>query len=86
MGRGTLPVQPLRYLRVFDIESRAQKAKIYLGTNINRILVLDEELEALQEIEMAKNNKRKQTASDEEDDAEELWSKLETKKEKKRKL
>ncbi|KAI8387860.1 Ribosome biogenesis protein NSA1 [Nakaseomyces glabratus] len=75
-----------RYLRVFDIESRAQKAKIYLGTNINRILVLDEELEALQEIEMAKNNKRKQTASDEEDDAEELWSKLETKKEKKRKL
>ena len=65
-----------RYLRVYDVEDREVVAKVYLGTQINSVIVLDTEDETEENDD---EGKRKHEESDEE----ELWDQLEHKKAKK---
>lgn len=75
-----------RYLRVFDLESRSQISKIYLGIEISDILILDteDEIDPNAPVEPVKKSKRKREDNDEEDeedsDEEEIWNTLENSK------
>lgn len=62
-----------RYLRVFDLDSREQVAKVYVGSQISCVQVIedDEEEEEVQE----KQSKRKRE-EESESDVEEMWNQL----------
>ncbi|KAH3669495.1 hypothetical protein OGAPHI_001616 [Ogataea philodendri] len=83
-----------RYVRCFDLESREVVAKVYLGTQISDVRVVEAEE---QEVAAESAAEQKQPAVEEEEDAEssddddddEMWQKLETtlvEKRKRRKL
>ncbi|KOG99410.1 ribosome biosynthesis protein NSA1 [Saccharomyces eubayanus] len=70
-----------RYVRVFDIKTNKMLVKAYLGSRINAIIMLDDT-----EIEMplsasakAAKEKQKRKIAEIEDDADDLWTKLEGK-------
>lgn len=74
-----------RYLRVFDIDSRKLLAKVYLGTQITDVLILDSEEELIesegdkkpQVISRKRRLLQKQEEEEEESDEEDVWNQLE---------
>ncbi|KAL3230091.1 Ribosome biogenesis protein NSA1 [Nakaseomyces bracarensis] len=75
-----------RYLRVFKLSDRTILDKIYVGANINKIMIMEDDVEV--EIIEKSNKKRSAKNEDEEsdeEDAEKLWSELEKKNKKKQK-
>lgn len=67
-----------RYVRVFDIDTREQLAKVFIGTKISSVVLLDSEdpltEEEVKEIELKESKAR--AIEDEEEDDEELWKTL----------
>lgn len=83
-----------RYLRLFSIKSRKMVAKVYTGTQISDIVLLDAEEEEEEENELNENDERKVhiekrkrriTKVQDESDEEELWNQLESENKPKRK-
>lgn len=78
-----------RYLRIFDINTRKLIAKVYLGTQISSIIILNDEDEGNEEDGDSKDishnkkiklNKKKRlnTNDDDDDDDDEIWNQLES--------
>ncbi|ANB13183.1 Nsa1p [Sugiyamaella lignohabitans] len=65
-----------RYLRIYDITTRDQVAKIYVGTHISSLWILDDDENA--------NNKKRRAADHDEQADDELWNELETVSKKKK--
>ncbi|CDK24135.1 unnamed protein product [Kuraishia capsulata CBS 1993] len=70
-----------RYVRVFDLDSREQVAKVYVGTQISSVILLEDDEDDDDEPSLDPESKRK--LNDDEND--ELWEQLEKKKSKKSK-
>ncbi|KAH3686829.1 hypothetical protein WICPIJ_002196 [Wickerhamomyces pijperi] len=71
-----------RYVRVFDIDGRETIAKVFVGSKISEVWLLDtEDLEEdEQEAEVAqdgKKNKKKRELAEEDEDEDEVWNQLE---------
>ncbi|ODV97063.1 hypothetical protein PACTADRAFT_48828 [Pachysolen tannophilus NRRL Y-2460] len=76
-----------RYVRVFDLDSREQIAKIYIGSQISCVMMLDDEQDMEEEETTTKDkNERKKkrvyTEAQEKEEEEALWNELEAKTEK----
>lgn len=71
-----------RYARVFDASTGERLVKIYTGSSVNYIILLDDD--RLDPIQRQKKESKRKTVNDEED-AERLWEQLEGKKSKKTK-
>lgn len=77
-----------RYLRVFNVEDRTIVNKIYVGANMNKIIIVEDDTPAVKE-DQPKLRKRSVQDDDgisDEEDAEKLWSELEQKNKKKQKI
>lgn len=70
-----------RYVRIFDIKTNKMLVKVYVGSRINFIVMLDDvEIEMpLSPSAKAAKEKQKRKVTELEEDADELWNKLEGK-------
>lgn len=67
-----------RYVRVYDVKTRAVLAKVYVGTQISDVVLLDTEDEAAPvEVSVVKKRRRVKTEEEEEQEDEEVWRQLE---------
>ncbi|CAK7891583.1 ribosome biogenesis protein Nsa1p [[Candida] anglica] len=65
-----------RYLRVYDVQSREVVAKVYIGTQINEVIILDDEDEVDENEVVEPKRTREQIEEDAEKEEEELWNQL----------
>jgi len=69
-----------RYVRVFDINTREQVAKIYVGSKISAVWLLDDQNTDAEDIKAKEEQKakktRKKAAPEEEENEDEVWDQL----------
>lgn len=71
-----------RYVRAFYINNRECIVKVYLGTQVNNVIILEDEQlvekPAKEEVKKIEEQKKKQAEEEAEEDDDEMWTKLET--------
>lgn len=76
-----------RYVRAYYVNSRECIVKVYLGTQVNNVIVLEDSqfVEKVKPAPAAVAEKKKREEEEEEEDDDEMWTKLESKVVEKRK-
>lgn len=78
-----------RYIRAFYINDRKCIVKVYLGTQVNNVMILEDEQliekPAVEEVAKLEIQKKKQAEEEDEEEDDEMWTKLESKIVQKRK-